>query len=148
MQSLCSNRSRVYYALYEGKTDRTIEGLKTGGKNKVYGDAIPLNIYVSPNRGSAEVQQFGINDDYTNVMVTARTDLPIDTDSVLWIGFGVLPEYDPGAEYAEGDTLLKDGKIVRYKSGEFPAVPHNYTVQKVAPWKNSTVYAIREVKAS
>ena len=73
---------------------------------------------VSPNKGNSEVEQFGSLEDYDRTATTADPNCPIDENSVLWVD---------GADATEA---------------------YNYKVKKVARWKNSTQYAIKQVKVS
>ena len=119
MQSLRANQQTVYYSLYLGMTDvLNASGYKTGEKLKAYSTPQPIRIFVSPAKGTAEIEQFGVNSDYTNVMSTFDTNCPIVEDTILWIG--VTPE----DQYT----------------------PYTHRVTKVAKWKNSILYAIKEVK--
>lgn len=126
MQSLRSNQQTVYFSLYLGKTDiSNSNGYKTGEKSKTYSKPQPIQIYVSPARGSAEVEQFGINAEYTNVMSTFDTDCPITEDSILWIG------KSPFADETE-ETLT----------------PYTHSVERVAKGLNSILYAVRKVSVT
>ena len=126
MQSLRANRKTIYYSLYLGKTEiLDSNGYKTGEKRKSYSQPQPIRIFVSPSKGSAEVEQFGINTDYTNVMSTFDANCPIKEDTILWI--------DANPYTDETMTAL---------------APHTHVVTKVAPWLNSKAYAIRKVSVS
>ncbi len=92
MQSLLANQQTIYYALYEGMTDIVKDGLKTGSKQKTYSLPVAFRCNVSPARGSAEEEQFGINTDYDRSIVTSKMDCPIQEDSILWVG---IPTTDP-----------------------------------------------------
>ena len=80
-------------------------------------------ILLSPARGTADVEQFGINENYTNTMVTNDMSCPIEETTRLWIG---VPAYD-----------LNENVL-----------PHNYVVIKKAPSINSITYAIKEVSVT
>ena len=126
MQSLRSNRKTVYYSLYLGVTEiLDSDGYKTGGKRKSYSEPQAIRIFVSPSKGTAEVEQFGIDEDYTNIMSTFDTGCPIREDSILWI------DVEPYADSTH--TTLN---------------PHTHVVTKVAPWLNSKAYAIKKVSVS
>lgn len=118
MQALGINKQRVDYALYVGSSEITKDGYKTGEKEKVYASAATMWANVSPQRGNADFEPFGVALDYDRTMVTADMDCPIDEHTVLWIG----------ASAASG--------------------PHNYIVRKVAKSINSITYAIKEVTVS
>lgn len=126
MQSLRSNRKLIYYSLYLGNTEiLDSNGRKTGEKRKTYSKPQSIRIFVSPAKGTAEVEQFGINDEYTNIMSTFDTNCPIKEDSILWI------DQYPFADQNEEEL-----------------VPYTHTVHRVAPWNNSISYAIKKVSVS
>ena len=119
MQSLRSNQQTVYYSLFQGVTDvLNSDGHKTGEKLNEYSAPQSIRIFVSPSKGTAEVEQFGVDADYTNVMSIYDPGCPIKEDTILWIG--VVPE----DQYT----------------------PYTHRVTRVARWKNSVLYAIKEVK--
>ena len=124
MQSLEQNKQTLYYATFSGYTDATdTSGNKTGGKVKTYSDAVQFRANVSAARGTAEVEQFGVNDNYDRTVTTSDLSLPITETSILWIGINPT---DSGGN----------------------AVPHNYTVVRVARSLNSVTYAIKKVAVS
>ena len=87
VRELERNKQLIYYALYEGKVDKVDKsGYKTGEKVKTYSDPVPLRINVSPARGNADRDGFGIDLNYSRTMSTADVDCPIAEDSLLWIG--------------------------------------------------------------
>jgi hypothetical protein len=86
MLSLTQNKQTIYYALYENRTDIIKDGLKTGSKEKTYSDPVAFRCNVSPARGVADEEQFGINTDYDRTIVTTVMDCPIQEDSILWVG--------------------------------------------------------------
>lgn len=123
MQSLGSNMQTIYYALYEEGTD-TLDssGYKTGAKTKTYSVPQPFRVFVSTNKGDAEVEPFGINTPYTNVATTFDMSCPIKEDSILWVG--VTPEIGvPGG----GN------------------VPYTHSVIRRAKAVNSLLFALKEV---
>lgn len=119
MMCLAQNKQRLYYALYQGKTQKIdAQGNKTGQWNTTYSEPVEIWMNISAARGTADVEQFGINDSYTRTLATDDVNCPIDTDSILWIG------KDPSSD------------------------PYNYCVVRVAKSLNSITYAIREVEVS
>lgn len=126
MQSLGSNMQTIYYALYEGLTDTLDKsGYKTGAKSKVYSVPQPFRVFVSPNKGDAEVQPFGIETQYTNVATTFDLTCPIKEDSILWVG--VTP-----------DLTAKGGGNV----------PYTHSVIRRAKAVNSLLFALKEVEVT
>lgn len=93
MKSLSRNKQAIYYALYAGKTEEYDEnGDFTGEYTTSYSSPVELLINVSPARGSADVDIFGINESYTKTMLTSDMNCPIDITSRLWIG---IPPTEP-----------------------------------------------------
>ena len=87
MRELERNKQRIYYALYTGKVDAVdANGYKTGEKTKSYSDPVSFRINVSPARGNADREIFGIDLSYTRTMTTDKLDCPIDVDTILWVG--------------------------------------------------------------
>ena len=126
MQSLGANTQLIYYALYEGMTDALdSDGYKTGEKVKGYGTPQPFRAYVSPSKGEASFEPFGINLSYTNLMSTCDKTCPIKEDTVLWVG--VVPETRP---YAGGTT------------------PYTHRVIRRAEGLNTLLFALEEVTVS
>ena len=124
MRSLIQNKQKIYYALFDKKTAILDEyGNKTGEYEVSYKTPVEFHINVSAARGTADVEQFGINLNYTKTMVTNDLSCPIDENSVLWVGKDAF-------ETVEEVTTV---------------TPHNYVVVSVARSINSITYAIREV---
>ena len=118
MMCLAQNKQPLFYALYQDKTQIVdSNGNKTGQWNTSYSSPVEVWMNISAARGTADVEQFGINDSYTRTLVTDNVNCPISTDSVLWIG------NDPTSD------------------------PYNYRVVRVAKSLNSSTYAIEEVSA-
>lgn len=89
MRELEINKQTIYYALFEGYTDAVdSSGYKTGEKTKTYSEPQPYRINVSPARGNADREVFGIDCNYSKMMTTANLDCPIAEDTILWVGVG------------------------------------------------------------
>lgn len=89
MRSLIRNKQRIYYALLESRDEiRDEYGNLTGESNLVYGDPIEYHINVSAARGTAELDQFGINAIYSKTMVTNDLNCPIDETTHIWVDKG------------------------------------------------------------
>lgn len=119
MQNFSANQQKIEYALYTGMEDIKSDGKMTGEKRKAYTTPASLWIYVSPAKGEAIVEPFGLNDEYTNLMSTSDLNCPIKEDTILWIGISSAN-----------------------------STPHNYRVTKVARGLNSILYAIKKVSVS
>ena len=89
MRSLDRNKQKIFYALYEGKEDIRDElGNLIGEPVLRYGNPVEYFINVSAARGTADVDLFGINTNYTKTMVTNDLSCPIDETTRLWINRG------------------------------------------------------------
>ena len=127
MRSLVRNKQKIYYALYDGKSDTRDEwGNLTGESQLKYRDPVAYYINVSAARGNANVEQFGINLNYTKTMVTNDVSCPICETTRLWVG--------------------KEATVT--ENGVTTVLPHNYVVVSVARSINSITYAIKEVSVT
>lgn len=86
MQALGINKQRIWYAQQSGHTEIMQDGYKTGNKAKTYTEPVKVWMNVSPQRGNAEFEPFGVNLDYDRTIVTADMNCPINEHTVLWIG--------------------------------------------------------------
>ena len=124
MRTVQRNQIEVWYALKEGMTEIVdSDGNRTGEYEISYSDPVQAWFVLSPNRGAASREPFGIETNYTRLMTTGDMDCPIAEDTILWVGI------EP-TEEVEGETVLH---------------PNNFVVTRVAPSLNYIVYAIREV---
>ena len=124
MRELERNKQNIYYALMNSVVEATdSSGYKTGELVKNYSAPTPFRINVSPARGNADREGFGIDCVYSKTMSTADKNCPIEEDTLLWIGI------EPSTS------------TVSY-------IPHNYYVVRKAESLNDIVYAIREVTLS
>jgi len=129
MRSLNRNKQRIYYSLYSSKTPILDEyGNQTGEYETTYATPVALDINVSAARGTSDVEQFGINLNYTKSMVTNDLTCPIDETSRLWVN--------------KYPFVLDDNNNVA------SITPHNYVVVSVAKSINSITYAIKEVSVT
>lgn len=90
MQSLDENKQTIYYALDEGVADVIIGNLKTGQKAIQYSEPVLMKANVSASRGTADIEMFGTDTDYSRTIVTTDMNCPIAETSKLWIG---VPTY-------------------------------------------------------
>lgn len=123
MRTLNRNKQTFYYALYTSKTDYLVDGKKTGEFTKTYATPVAMQANISPAKGTAEIDQFGINDNYDRTICTDNVTCPIQEDTILWI------DREPFDE--EGNP-----------------VPHNYKVYRVAKSFNDILIAIKKVSVS
>lgn len=127
MRSLARNKQKIYYALYQSNGEvRDADGYLTGEPQLTYGNPVEYEINVSAARGTADVEQFGINENYTRTMVTNDMSCPIEESTRLWIG---------------KDATVTVNEVTT-------VTPHNYVVIKKAPSINSITYAIKEVSVT
>lgn len=119
MMNLMENMQPVFFKLWQGQEETLDEyGNPTGSYLPIYSGLKCAPLCVSPNKGSAEVEQFGTFADYDRTMTTADTNCPIDENAVLWV-----------------DGADVDGAW-------------NYIVKARAQWKNSLQFAIKRVEVS
>lgn len=124
MRSLMRNKQKIYYALYDKKEIQRDEyGNETGEPVLTYHDPVKYHINVSAARGTADVEQFGINLNYSKTMVTNDVNCPITETTRLWIG---------------KEATVTENNVTT-------VTPHNYVVVSVARSINSVTYAIKEV---
>ena len=87
MRCLARNKTNVIYQLYLGETEKIdSDGLYTGEKVPNYSDPVTIRASVSAARGTADLDQFGINVPYTNTVIVDDVACPIAEDSRLEIG--------------------------------------------------------------
>ena len=119
MRALERNKRPFYYALYTGKTPVVdANDMKTGEYTVSYSDPVQADMNVSAARGVADLEQFGVDVQYSHTACTCDMSCPIDTHSIIWYGA------DPNTD------------------------AHNYVVVRVARSLNSIVYALQEVNVS
>lgn len=143
------NKVPVYYATYDGVVDTTEDGLYTGENLPQYSAPTMARMVVGLNSGSAMLEQFGIYDPFSVKITTDDESCPISTSSILWLNLGELAEYDPETTYAEGDTVIKDGKIEKLNAAEeWEEVPHTHIVRQVAKSFGYISYLAKEVEVT
>lgn len=125
------NKQTLWYALYQGVNEIIDEnGDYTGDYKVEYSTPIQAKMSISPSRGTADVECFGINIQYTKTLETDDMGTPFDTDTIFWIG--VTPK----------ETYTVNG------IKNTVDVPHNYVVSGVArglPRSGTCKIAIKEV---
>ena len=128
MRSLARNKQKIYYSLYTGQSSdiRDEYGNVTGEPQLTYADPVEYHINVSAARGTADLEQFGINENYTKTMVTNDVNCPISETTRLWI---------------DKEAMVTEDEVTTI-------TPHNYVVVSVARSINSVTYAIKEVSVT
>lgn len=87
MRTLSRNKQTIYYALYHSKTDVIDEfGNKTGEYTLNYEEPVKLAVNVSAARGTSDIEQFGMNANYSKTIVTDDVNCPICETTRLWVG--------------------------------------------------------------
>lgn len=125
MKALLRNKQTFYYANVSKTAAQYDEyGNETGETDITYDAPVAAQANISPARGTADLEQFGINSDYTKTIVSDNLTLPIDKSTILWIG--IAPD----------------------KDGEAGTIKHNYVVVGVAKSLNSVTIAVKEVSVS
>lgn len=125
MKALLRNMQTFYYANVSTTAAQYDEyGNETGEPSITYETPVSAQANISPARGTADLEQFGINSDYTKTIVSDNLTLPIDKSTILWIG--IAPD----------------------KDGEAGTIKHNYVVVGVAKSLNSVTIAVKEVSVS
>ena len=95
MRSLRRNKQTFYYALYLGNTEVIDEfGDRTGQYVPSYTEPTEYRANISPARGTTDLEQFGINSNYTKVIVTSDMNCPFEETTRLWIGIDPTQSYN------------------------------------------------------
>ena len=95
MKDLSRNKKTFYYALYTGNAEVIDEfGNRTGQYVATYTEPIAYRANISPARGASDLEQFGINTNYTKVIVTSDMECPFTETTRLWIGIPTSKSYN------------------------------------------------------
>ena len=122
MRTLLRNQTTFYYALYQGKEEiLDDDGYKTGEQRVKYSDWVSCSGNISASKGEAQVELFGISEQYDKTIVMDDINCPIDETTVLCID--IAP------------ANRKDGTPI-----------YDYIVKKKAKSLNFVSYAISKVK--
>ena len=151
MRALDRNKQPYYYALYTGKSKVAVDGKYTGEYELTYGSTTLAYDNISPSRGTAQDDVFGVELNYTKSIATT-VDRGINEYTIIWIFGREIPAIGNNA-HAVGDLGLYNGKIYKcttaytgeYDKTKWKTVPHTHKVVGVAKSLNSIVYAIRDV---
>ena len=133
MRTLNKNKTKLYYALYDGEVpiydyyedeDGNRIPIDTGETTIGYENPVEFYGNISLSGGESEAKEFGIDvSAYDSVLVMNKSALPIDETSLIW--FESEPQYN-----ADGTV---DGKSA------------DYTVVKVSPSLNVDKYVLKKV---
>lgn len=141
------NKTYVYFANLESvEQTQDSDGLYTGENVPVYGQVQEARMVVGVATGSAALEQFGINDNYSVKAVTDDTSCTLSESSVVWLAIGSLRPYNPST-YVLGTPCIKDGKIQSLAVGatEWRLVNHTHIVTRVAKSFGYITYLLKAV---
>lgn len=125
MNTLNLNKRAFYYANINTTASTYDEcGNETGEKAITYAAPVSALGNISPARGTAELDQFGINSNYSKAIVVDDPTIAITKSTILWID--CVPD----------------------KDGEAGTIKHDYVVVQVAISKHYAVIAVKEVSVS
>ena len=128
MKALKRNKQTFWYANLSttAQPEPLIDdyGNETGEMGLTYDLPTEFHANISAARGTADLDAFGINANYSKTIVTDNLTLPVDKSTILWID-------------KEPDT-----------NGEAGAIKHDYVVVAVAKSLNSLTIAVKEVSVS
>lgn len=95
MRCLNKNKRTIHYKNYLGKTQIVDDyGNRTGEYTLTYSDFIETKMNISPSRGIASEEMFGIQTNYTKVLVTDDVNCTMDEHSILWIDKPITGPHD------------------------------------------------------
>ena len=124
MHTLARNKTTIWYALCNGKTEILDDnGFRTGQYQVTYSAPVETAMNIRWDSGAVRLEGFGLNGAGKRRMVTDDLNCPITLGTILWIGI------EPNAY------------------GENGSVKHNFAVAEV-PQKSLTqiVYIVEEVQ--
>lgn len=128
MKALLRNKRSFWYANINSQNPETVKydtyGNESGDIGVNYTAPVQAYANISAARGTADLDAFGINANYSRTIVTADLTMPIDEHTILWID-------------CEPDS-----------NGEAGTVKHDYVVVAVAKSLNSLTIAVKEVNVS
>ena len=89
MTDLAFNKTAFYYATFGAESEITVtedsETYYTGESAETYSNPVLFRANISPARGNASFEQYGLLKSYDKTIMTCDLSLPIDELSVLWI---------------------------------------------------------------
>ena len=154
MKALARNLTPFCYALYDTKVAKVdSNGNYTGEYDVQYQPAVSLRGNISAARGTADLEEFGVNLIYSKTLIVDDLNCPIDENTVLWLDLGNIASYNPERQYVVGDHMIFNGKIYTCNFpttglvdiSSWDVTPYNYVVVCVAKSLNHIKYAIKKV---
>ena len=86
MRGLVRNMKPISYSLYLGEREIIdFNGNRTGEYTASYSDPVTVKMNISPAKGTADWNPFGIDTPYTLAAMTFDTKLPISETSIVWV---------------------------------------------------------------
>jgi len=86
MRTLDKNKQTIHYKPYSGATPVTDEdNLLTGEDEVSYGKLKEMRCHVSPASGLATQQIFGIETNYSKVLITDDMNCGLNEYSIVWV---------------------------------------------------------------
>lgn len=119
MKGLKRNKRPFYYALYKGTTYTDKNGKYTGEPRILYETPVKTAGNVSPARGAAQAEIFGVNESFDRVICMDDPNCPINLHTALVLD---------GEPQFDGDDLIYD-HIVKNEARGLDNVL--YAVQRV-----------------
>lgn len=87
MKLLRRNTVQFTYRPYTGRSETLVDGIHTGVPTPTYGAGATYRGNISPSNGYVQEKLFGINLDYTHVLLMDKFDAPIaETGIIEWNG--------------------------------------------------------------
>ena len=124
MRLLRRNTTGFMYRALTGETETLQDGMHTGNYEPTYGDPVQYRGNISAPSGFATDNLFGVNTQYTHVLVMDYTEVQIDEyGKIRWNG-------DPEVEINEYGKIRWNGDL--------------YDIRAIRPSLNSVSIALRK----
>lgn len=118
MRCLRRNQREFWYALPDGEEEIVnAQGFRTGERRMTFEEPVSMMGNISPARGAAYPELYGLEMPYDRVLVLDDPDTPITETAAVWV------RNDPTTD-----------------------APHDHIVIRVGRSLNSAVIALKEVK--
>ena len=101
MRTLRRNKTKLWYALYNDKeptyltdengdiiyqdVDGELVPTEVGYNEPHYSEAIPFKGYIQFKGGEAESRVYGVNTDYSHILIMRKGEIPIDETSLIFL---------------------------------------------------------------
>ena len=136
------NLKPVYYCLYHGqKNILDNDGYETGEKKVIYGDPAKLMCNISPASGAAQMELFGVIENYDKILITDDINCPINENTVLYVDEAPVQAFHLQLQFPIS-PFGNVGIAAALKN------PYEYVVKRVAKSLHHISYAVSKVKVS